>query len=157
MKRILAVFLMVGVAVSASAQLADEAKLDALTHSNSLGIKPASSSFSLVDWSRVRWSHSYSLSFLSGSGYSGSVGLLQSSMLYELSPSLSLGLNLGIAHNAGALWRNGTSGASFLPGFWLDFHPSEKFRMGINVQWYDGAHSPFMSRSRYWPRYMSPY
>lgn len=157
MIRILTVFLVVGLAIASSAQLADEAQLNSLTRSNSLGVKPASSPFSLIDLSRVRWSHNYSVSFLSGNGYSGSVGLLQSTMFYELSSKLSLALNLGIVHNAGALWGKGTSSASFLPGFQLDFHPSEKFRMGINVQWYEGTSFPFMSQSHYWPRYLSPY
>ena len=155
--RILPVILVVAVAATTLAQSSDEARLNALKRSNSFGVRPVSSPFSLVDLSRIQWSHSYSISFFSGNGYSGSVGLLRSTMFYELSPKLSLALNLGIAHNAGALWGNGTPSASLLPGFWLDYHPSEKFRMSINVQWYQDAYSPFVDQSQFWPRYLSPY
>jgi hypothetical protein len=144
-------------AASAAAQSSDVAKLNDITRASSLGIKPAPSPFSLLDLSRLHWSHSYSLSFFSGSGYSGSVGLLSTSMLYDLSSKLSFGLNLGVAHNTGALWGDGSSQASFLPGFWLDFHPSSKFNMSISVQKYEGSYYPFMDRSHAWPRYLSPY
>lgn len=157
MKRILTVVLVVAVAAAASAQLSDEARLNALTRSNSLGVRPASSPFSLVDLSRMRWSHSYSMSFFSGGNYSGAVGLLSTTMFYELSPKLSFALNLGIAHDAGTLWGNGSPSASLLPGFWLDYHPSEKFSMSLNVQWYKATCYPFMYRSHLWPRYLSPY
>ena len=157
MKRIIALFVVLVLAASVSGQSSDAAKLNTITRSSSLGVRPAPSPFSLLDLSKMRWSHSYSISFFSGSGYSGSVGLLHSSMLYDLSPKLTLGLNLGIAHNAGALWGDGSSQASFLPGFWLDYHPSRKFNMSINVQWYEGRYYPFMYRSHYWPHYLSPY
>ncbi len=156
MKGILPVILVIVLGATASAQLSDEAELDALAHSNTLGVGPASSPFSLVDLSRIRWSHSYSLSFFSGGNYSGAVGLLNSTMFYELSPKLSLALNLGIAHNTGALWSNGNSRASFGPGFLLDYHPSRNFRIGLNVQWHEGSYYPLMYRSQLWPRYLSP-
>jgi hypothetical protein len=157
MKKLLAVIFVLALAVSVSAQSSDAAKLNAITRSSNFGIRPAASPFSLLDLSKMHWSHSYSISFFSGSGYSGSVGVLRSSMLYDLSSQLSLGLNLGIVHNAGALWGNGNTNASFLPGFWLDYHPSQKFNMSINVQWYQGGYYPFMDGSHYWPGYLSRY
>ena len=157
MKRVLIVIGLICLAGSTAAQSSDAAKLDDITRSSSLGIKASPSPFSLLDLSRLRWSHSYSLSYFSGSGNSGSVGLLSSSMLYDLSSKLTLGLNLSIAHNTGALWGDGSSQASFLPGFWLDFHPSSKFNMSISVQRYEGSNYPFMYRSHAWPRYLSPY
>lgn len=155
-KQILTVVLVLAMGVTVSAQLSDEAQLNALTQSNSLGVKPAASPFSLLDLSRLRWSHSYSMSFFSGDGYSGSVGLLNSMMLYDLSSKLTLGLNLGIAHNLGG-WSNTNQRAAIFPGFWLDFHPSNKFNMNISVQRSPGIYDPFAYRSHMWPRYSSPY
>ncbi|MFQ6007961.1 MAG: hypothetical protein ACE5K8_03325 [Candidatus Zixiibacteriota bacterium] len=159
MKKFLALLIVLALAVSASAQSSDAAKLNAISRSSSLGIRPVPSPFSLLDLSKMHWTHSYSLSlsFFSGSGYSGSVGILRSSMLYDLSSQFTLGLNLGIVHNAGALWGDETINASFLPGFWLDYHPSRRFNMSINVQWYQGGYYPFMNRSHYWPGYLSRY
>ena len=157
MKQILAVVLVLAVAATALAQSSDEAKLKALAQSNSLGVKPTASPFSLLDLSRMRWSHSYSISFFSGGGHSGSVGMLNSMMLYELSSKFTLGFNLGIAHDVGAMWSNGNQSASVFPGFWLDFHPSDKFRMSISVQRYPGMYSPYAYRNYIGPHYWSPY
>jgi hypothetical protein len=99
-----------------------------------IGVQPAVTPFSLLDLSRVKWSHSYSISYFSGGGYSGSTGMLSSSMFYEFSPSLSMTLDLSLMHNAGALWGSGTNDARVLPGVRLDFHPSESFRMQVSFQ-----------------------
>jgi hypothetical protein len=157
MKIIYTAVLVLALAASGMAQSSDAAVLNALARSNSFKVQPAPNPFSLLDLSRLRWSHSYSLSFFSSGGYSGSVGLLRTTMLYDLSPKLTLGLNLGIAHNAGALWGNGSTQASFLPGFWLDYHPSRNFNVSINVQWYQGGYYPSMNRSYYRPYYLAPY
>lgn len=138
-----------------SAQQADLAQLQTNTARTDLGVKAAPSPWSLLDASRITWSHSYSVSFFSGGGTSGSLGMLNSSMLYELSPSLHLTLNLGVLHNTGALWGDGEYNASFLPGFRLDYQPSEKFFMSISVQQYNGYASPFYyGDSRF---YRTPY
>lgn len=138
-----------------SAQQADLAKLQNNTARTDLGVKPVSSPWSLLDASRINWSHSYSVSFFSGGGASGSLGMLHSSMLYEITPSLHLTLNMNVLHNTGALWGDGEYDASFLPGFRLDFQPSEKFFMSISVQQYNGYFSPYsMGDPRY---YRTPY
>lgn len=99
-----------------------------------LGIEPAVTPFSLLDFSRMKWSHSYSVTYFSGGGYSGSTGMLNSSMFYEFTPSLSMTLDLSLMHNAGALWGNGNYDARVLPGVSLDYHPSESFRMQVSFQ-----------------------
>ncbi len=134
MKKLATVLLLLALAVPVSAQMSDRADLDAVVRANNLGLTAVSKPSSLIDLSKLHWSNSYSLSYISGGGYSGSVGVLNTSMLYEFSPKLSLMLNVGIAHNAGAIWGNGNSDASILPGFVLDYHPSEKFRMSIGMQ-----------------------
>jgi hypothetical protein len=37
-------------------------------------------------------------------------------------------------HNTGAIWGDGNNDATVLPGFMLDYHPSDKFQMSIMVQ-----------------------
>ena len=136
----LMIFLM---AISASAQFADEAKIEEINQNYSFGIKPAVTPFSLLDLSRIKWSHSYSVGFFSGGNGSGSMGLLNTTMFYDFSSKLSLSLNLGIAHNTGAIWGDGSSEANFLPGFTLDYHPSKNFRMSIGMQHYSGYMNPY--------------
>ena len=134
------VLLFVGVV---SAQQADLATLKENSVRTDLGVKAAPSPLSLLSSSRITWSHSYSVNFFSGGGSSGSFGVLNSTMMYELSKSLHLTVNLGVLHNTGALWGDGEYDASFLPGFRLDFQPSEKFFMSISVQRYNGYVSPY--------------
>lgn len=132
----------------ASAQMADRAELENLQNSPGLTIKPAADLFSLLDMSKIRWSHSYSVGFFSGGNASGSVGLLNSTMFYDVSKSLSLSINLGVAHSGGS-WGEGRQ-ATILPGFTLDYHPSDKFRMTFMIQRYDAVLNPLVSRSSSW-------
>jgi hypothetical protein len=80
-------------------------------------------------------------------------------MFYDFSPKLTLALNLGLAHDPGALFGNGarTANSSFLPGFALDYHPSDKFRMSIIYQQFNGGYAPYYRQSRRWLAPTSPY
>lgn len=148
LRYLLPVLVLAMMASLASAQMADRAELEGLTQTNGMSVKPAANPFSLLDMSRVRWSHSYSVGFFSGGSSSGSVGLLNSTMFYDISRSLSLSINVGVAHSGGS-WGEGRS-ATVLPGFTLDYHPSEKFRMTFMIQKYDGALNPLVGRSSSW-------
>lgn len=135
----------------ASAQFVDDAIAQDPNPGNSLGTKPASSPFSLLDLSRVRWSHSYSVGFFSGGFGSGSSGLLNSTMFYDFSPKLSLQLNLGVLHDPGSLVGSGDRDATLLPGFLLEYHPSDKFQMSIGYQKYSASFSnPYYGRYGPW-------
>ena len=126
-------------APSGMAQLADKAEIGTIKN-DYLGLKPASKPFSLIDLSKIKWSNSYSMSFFSGGGNSGSVGLYTGLISYEFSSALTLGLKLGIAHDPAALFnRQANSSTAFLPGFSLDYHPSEHFRFSIGMDSYGGA------------------
>lgn len=127
----------------ASAQQADIATLQKNSVRTDLGVNASPSVLGLLNSSRITWSNSYSVNFFSGGGSSGSFGVLNSSMMYELSNSLHLTVNLGVLHNTGALWGNGEYDATFLPGFRLDYQPSEKFFMSISVQRVNGYASPY--------------
>jgi len=123
---------------SASAQLADQAEIANTNNNTGIGLNPASSPFSLIDLSQVKWSHSYSVSFFSGGNSSSSLGLWNTSMFYDLSKSLSVTLNLGIAHDANALFGGESSFSKVLPGFLLDYHPSNNFNLRVGFQSYTG-------------------
>ncbi len=137
------------IAVTASAQMVDKAELGTAS-GDYLGLKPALKPFSLIDLSKFKWSQSYSLSFFSGGGSSGSVGLYTGSLFYELSRSISMNFVLGIAHNPGSLFdRTQSTNAAFFPGFNLDFHPSNSFRLSIGVQSYPGNYNYYNPYSSY--------
>jgi len=145
---LLAAVLLLGSAAAVSGQMADQARLNDFSNNSSVSVKPAHDLLSLLDLSKISWSHSYSVTFFSGGSMSGSVGLLNETMLYEFSPKLSLSLNLGIAHSGGQWGQNRS--ATLLPGFTLDYHPSNKFRMTFQVQKYDAVLNPLVSRSSPW-------
>ncbi len=149
MKKLLVITFVLLFAASAFAQFADQAKIDQTSKAYSFGVKPAVTPFSLLDLSRIRWSTSYSFGYVSGGSYSGSMGVLNTSALYELSSKLSMRLNLGIAHNTGAIWGDGQNDATILPGFSLDYHPSEKFHLNVGFQRYSGFFNPYYDRSNY--------
>ncbi len=129
------VLLVVFLSATLSAQLADKAAIESVK-SDYLGLKPASKPFSLIDLSRIKWSNSYSLSFFSGGGNSGSLGLLTSCIFYEISSSLSINLKMGIAHDPGSLFdrNNPNTNATFLPGLRLDYHPSSNFNISVGFE-----------------------
>ncbi|MBN1212617.1 MAG: hypothetical protein JXA92_08565 [candidate division Zixibacteria bacterium] len=145
--------------LTAVAQTVDQAILDQARSSVLLGAQPVNSPFSLLDFSRMKWSHSYSLSYFSGGGYSGSVGVLNTSMFYEFSSKLSLNVNLGIMHNAGAIWGDENNNATLLPGFLLDYHPSNNLSVSIGMQRVSGLY-PYYNSGRYynsWYNSFNPY
>ncbi len=137
MKTLFTIFAVLILALPVSAQFVEEAPAPNDVAQSSFGSRPATSPFSLLDLSRIKWSHSYSVSYFSGGNTSGTLGLFNTGMMYEFSPKLSLNLNVGIAHNPAALWGDKkNNNAELLPGFLLDYHPSEKFRMSIGFQRY---------------------
>ena len=118
-------------ALNASAQLVDKAEIQSVKENN-LGLKPAAKPFSLIDLSRIKWSHSYSVSYFSGGGSSTGMGLYTGSMFYEISSSLSIDMQLSVAHNPGSLFNNSAANeASFYPAVNLDYHPSDNFRLSV--------------------------
>ncbi|MEW5924578.1 MAG: hypothetical protein AB1746_11380 [Candidatus Zixiibacteriota bacterium] len=135
---------------NATSQMIDQADVQSAKQ-DYLGLNPVSKPFSLIDLSRVKWSNSYSVSFFSGGGTSTSLGYYTSSIFYEITPSLSVDMQLGIAHNPGALFnRDVDNNASFFPAVNLDYHPSERFRLSIGVASYPGYYyNPYYSYDPY--------
>jgi hypothetical protein len=150
---LIAALIVLGFSILTFAQDADVAKLREASAVNMLGSRPAASPYSLIDLSRMKWNHSYSISFVSGGEGSGSVGMLRSTMFYELSSKLWLQVDLNLLHNTGAIFGEGSGKADLLPGFRLDYRPSDNFSMsiGINQSRWHGVLSPY-----YFPRYGLP-
>ena len=127
MRFCLTVLFFILISISVSAQMVDKAEIGNMKK-DYLGLKPAGKPFSLIDFSKLQWTHSYSISFFSGGGISGSSGLYVGNIFYEFSSKLSLNLKLGIAHNPGSIFdRSKGQNAAFLPGIHLDYHPSPNF------------------------------
>jgi hypothetical protein len=106
---------------------------------HSLQLQKPSLSLSLLDPSRLKMSQSYSLSFVSGDGRSQTIGLYMNSIEYQVSRPLTLTLHLGYLHQPTALFGRGRDsglGGTFLPGFELDYRPSENFFFKINMSSY---------------------
>ena len=137
MKKLL-IFLLLFACTTANAQLVENAKIEKVQSSPSVGLKPAVTPFSLLDFSRIRWSNSYSVSYFSGGNSSSSVGVWNTSMFYDISTNFSLALNVGIAHNPGAIWGDANNSAEVLPSFLLNYHPSKNFQISIGMQTYRG-------------------
>ena len=124
------------IALSGSAQMVDKVEIDNM-QKDYLGLKPAGQPFSLIDLSRLKWSHSYSISFFSGGGTSGTNGLYVGNIFYEFSSKLSLNLKLGIAHDPSSVLERGSGqNAAFLPGVHLDYHPSPNFTISAGFETY---------------------
>lgn len=153
MKQLILIIIAFSFASGVTAQLSNVAGIDRVKIDNGFGVKPAATPFSLIDMSKITWSNSYSVAFFSSGGQSGSIGLLNTRLLYELSSKLSLSFDLGIAHNPGTLFnrdRNNSFGESarFLPGFSLDYHPSKHFGLRIDYRKIDFS-NPLSYRSSY--------
>lgn len=135
---------------NAFGQLADKADVQSAKQ-DYLGLNPVGKPFSLIDLSRIKWSNSYSVSYFSGGGTSTSLGFYTSSIFYEFTPSLSIDVQLGIAHNPGALFnQNVENDASFFPAVNIDYHPSERFRLSIGVASYPGYYyNPYNTYNPY--------
>ncbi|MCP4704952.1 MAG: hypothetical protein GY865_10105 [candidate division Zixibacteria bacterium] len=122
------------ISVSVSAQLTDGAEIGKMKK-DYLGLKPAGQPFSLIDLSKLKWTHSYSISFFSGGGSSGSNGLYMGNIFYEFSSKFSMNLRLGIAHDPSSIFdRSKGHNASFLPGIYLDYHPSPNFKISAGFE-----------------------
>lgn len=151
MRKIIITIAILLIAVPVSAQLVEHAPTPPNVTQSTFGSNPAPSAFSLLDLSRIKWSHSYSVTYFSGGLGSGTVGLLNNSMLYEFSPKLSMALSLGVLHNPGALWGDKQNNdAELLPGFLIDYHPSDNFSLSVAFQRFGGSYyHPFY----YYPSY----
>jgi len=117
------------------AQMADKAEIKEVTKKYDLGLTRRPS-LPFFDLSKIDFSHSYSIGYFSGGGFSGTQGYYSGTMRYQISRPLTLTLNLGILHDPGALFGHNkfSDNALFLPSGWLDWRPSDNFRLSVGVE-----------------------
>ena len=118
-----------------------------------------SPSLSLLDPSRISTSHSYTFSYYSGNGRSGSIGMLMNSIEYRVSDPLRVTVDLGILHNPSAIVGHSQAGISpvIVPGIRLQYRPSNNIYLQMNIEsypaWYGngyGGHGYYQARPYYW-------
>lgn len=92
---------------------------------------------SLFDPSRLTMHNSYSFSYYSGNGQSGTIGYYMNSIEYAFSGPLKIRLDLGYLHNPTSLFSRGSSGSNtgaFVPGLSVDWKPSDQFRFRLDYR-----------------------
>jgi hypothetical protein len=95
-----------------------------------------SSLFGLLSPNRFSMNQSYSLSFYSGGGQSGSLGMFNNAFNFRLSDPLMLRVDMGVMHQPfggpkGSGLQN--QNAHFMGGAELIYRPSERFMMQVGV------------------------
>ena len=103
---------------------------------NLLGVKSNAKSFSLLDPSKFRMSHSYSFSYFSSGKTSGSFGVYTNVMEYQVSKPLTLTLSLNYLHQPLSVFHKDDLRIkdAILPNFQLRYRPNDSFSFIINVQ-----------------------
>ncbi len=140
--------------LSAQAQMTDQSEVRQINRKYDVGVTKRPS-LPLIDLSRLHMTQSYTMSFVSGSFGSGMQGLYQNTLSYQLANPLRLTLNMGILHDPSALVGNSqfSNSMRFLPSGWLDWRPSENFRMVVGFEtipagYYNGYYGS--GRYDYW-------
>ncbi len=102
---------------------------------NLLGVKSDAKSFSLLDPSKFRMSHSYSFSYFSSGRTSGSFGVYSNLMEYRFSKPLTLTLSLNYLHQPLSVFHTNQLRIkdAILPNFQLRYRPNDSFYFTINV------------------------
>ncbi|MDZ7293957.1 MAG: hypothetical protein ONB14_00875 [candidate division KSB1 bacterium] len=120
----------------ASAQLKEQSKPLDLARELRTGVTPGVGGLLGLDPSRLRMSHSYSLSYFSLRGQSMAQGLYLNTIEYDVSQPLQLRLQWGIAHTpfqSAGLRSLGPTGP-FVSGVQLQYRPSSKFSLDVGYQ-----------------------
>jgi len=98
---------------------------------------PVKKVFSLLDPHRLKITQAYSFSYVSGNGYSGSVGTYFSTIQYQLARPLTLRVGLALTHNPLSVFGGQSGGIAtegLYPSFQLDYRPSSNFYLGIGFE-----------------------
>lgn len=113
-----------------------------------LASEPSGPGWALLDPSRFHMRQSYSISYMSGSGGSGSMGLYLNEMEYQLFEPLTLHVGLGYLHQPFGSRGANSGGASISDGFFvpdvgLEYRPSENFLMMVDFRQIPAGASPY--------------
>lgn len=138
---LISVFLLVSFPLLAFPQNLSQGSGKSYVGESFLGLDSKSTSFSLLDPSRFKMWNSYTLSYFSGGGGSGNIGLYLNTIEYRPSDPLRLQVSLGYLHQPFSIIGNNYSGGKILPSFQLWYNPSSKIYLHINISsmplWYD--------------------
>lgn len=108
---------------------------------------------SLFSPNRFHMSHSYGVTFFSGGGQSGSVGLYTNTMDFRLSNPLFLRVNTGVLHRPFGGPKNAPDDAQLVHGAELIYKPTKNFQLNVGYSstplygGYRPYESPFARRS----------
>ncbi len=80
---------------------------------------------------RFHMSHSYGVTFYSGGGQSGSIGLYTNTMDFRLSNPLFLRVNTGVLHRPFGGPRNAPDNAQLVHGAELIYKPTKNFQLNV--------------------------
>ena len=97
----------------------------------------SNSAVSLFDPSKLTMNHSYSLSYYSGGGRSGNIGLYMNSIEYAFSDPLKIRIDLGYLHTPSRLFSGSSSTMNngiIIPGISLDWQPNEHFNFRLDYR-----------------------
>lgn len=83
----------------------------------------------LIDFTKIRMTHSYSMSFSSSGGRGATIGLYQNTMSYKISDPLEVKLKIGLVNNFQNSYYNGGSGNQILYGTEVTYKPSDNFQI----------------------------
>lgn len=138
---VLAFLLVVGIWSAGFSQSPAQGLAKSSSEKSLLGLDSSSRSFSLLDPNRVKMWHSYSLSYFSGKGGSGNLGLYMNTIEYRPSDPLRLQVSLGYLHQPFSVIGGQSSEGRVLPSFQLWYNPNSKIYLHINIStmplWYD--------------------
>jgi hypothetical protein len=120
---------------------------------------PSGTGWGLIDPSRFRMRQSYSISYMSGAGGSGSVGMYVNNIEYQLFKPLMLRVGLGYLHQPFGSRGANSAGLSvddgfFIPSAGLEYRPSENFLLMVDFRQYPSGTAPY---SRWGYGNWSPY
>lgn len=109
---------------------------------------PSGIGWGLIDPSRFRMRQSYSLSYMSGSAGSGSVGMYVNNIEYQLFKPLTLRVGLGYLHQPFGSRGANSAGLSvddgfFIPSAGLEYRPSENFLLMVDFRQYPSGTAPY--------------
>lgn len=123
-------------AVSAQAQLRSQTELKQIDVKESITSPGGGSLFNFLSADRFSMNQSYALSFYSGGGQSGSLGMFTNTFNFKLSNPLMLRVDMGIMHQPFGGPKTGlqNQNAHFMHGAELIYRPSDHFMMQVGYR-----------------------
>jgi len=94
-------------------------------------------SLSFFDPSKLTLKQSYSLSYYSGSGRSGSIGYYMNSIEYAVASPLKIRVDIGYLHSPSNMISKNSTGLGngvIIPGVAIDWRPTDNIRFNIDIR-----------------------